>query len=108
MPLVDVIFNYFATGGAGLEKHAFAHLDCPFDEESGVFMLGKFEGEELHLTAFKIPTRHTLYVPPYTIHCNDYLKVGSICICLCTSSVNNKDLKIDSICLSTSSIIINI
>ena len=104
MPLVDVIFNYFATGGAGLEKHAFAHLDCPFDEESGVFMLGKFEGEELHLTAFKIPTRHTLYVPPHTIHCNDYLKVGSIC--LSASSVFNMYLKVDSIYLSASSVII--
>jgi Ca2+-binding EF-hand superfamily protein len=72
--LDEYVLNEKALGGAGLEKHGFAHLDCPLDEDSGFFMLGKFEGDELHLTAFKIPTRHTLYVPPMTIHCNDYLK----------------------------------
>ncbi|CAF1227803.1 unnamed protein product [Didymodactylos carnosus] len=64
-------------GHGGLEKHAFTHLDCPLEDDSGYFILGKFVGEnknELHLTAFYIPTKHTLYVPPLTIHSNDYLK----------------------------------
>ena len=28
----------------------------------------------MYITGFKIPTRHTLYVPPDTIHSNDYLR----------------------------------
>ncbi|CAF1188797.1 unnamed protein product [Didymodactylos carnosus] len=64
-------------GHGGLEMHGFAHLDCPLDDNSGYFILGKFvdkNNSELHLTAFHIPKKHTLYVPPMTIHSNDYLK----------------------------------
>ncbi|CAF4117146.1 unnamed protein product, partial [Rotaria magnacalcarata] len=70
-------YNEFVKGRAGLEKHEFAHLDCPFQEDSGFFILGKFleqNENELHLTAFKIPLKHTIYVPPLTIHSNDYLQ----------------------------------
>lgn len=63
-----------ALGGAGIEKHDFAHLDCPFEHDSGFFILGKMEKDVLHLTAFKVPTRHTIYVPQGVIHSNDYLK----------------------------------
>lgn len=64
-----------ANGGAGIEKHDFSHLDCPLAEESGIFILGKVvENGDLHLTGFRIPVRHTLYVPGGTIHSNDYLK----------------------------------
>ncbi|CAF1536768.1 unnamed protein product, partial [Didymodactylos carnosus] len=67
------------VNGPGLERHGFAHLDCPHAHHtrSGRFILGKFSEEdesELHLTAFIIPTQHTLYIPPYTIHSNDYLQ----------------------------------
>ena len=72
--LEDYVLAEGALGGAGIEKHGFAHLDCPMDDDSGFFVMGKMEGDELHLTGFKIPTRHTLYVPPFTIHCNDYLR----------------------------------
>ncbi|CAF1509721.1 unnamed protein product, partial [Didymodactylos carnosus] len=64
-------------GHGGLEMHGFAHLDCPLDDNSGYFILGRFvdkNNSELHLTAFHIPKKHTLYVPPMTIHSNDYLK----------------------------------
>ncbi|CAF1625729.1 unnamed protein product, partial [Didymodactylos carnosus] len=64
-------------GHGGLEKHSFAHLDCPLGDNSGYFILGRFvdkNNSELHLTGFHIPTKHTLYVPPLTIHSNDYLK----------------------------------
>jgi len=73
--LEDYVLAEGALGGAGIEKHGFAHLDCPLDDDSGFFVMGKMEADnELHLTAFKIPTRHTLYVPPFTIHSNDYLR----------------------------------
>jgi hypothetical protein len=33
------------------------------------------DGESvLHVTAFRIPVRHTLYLPGGTIHSNDYLR----------------------------------
>jgi Ca2+-binding EF-hand superfamily protein len=70
----DYVLAEGALGGAGIERHAFAHLDCPLDDDSGFFVMGKMEGDELHLTAFKVPTRHTLYVPPNTIHTNDNLR----------------------------------
>lgn len=72
--LDEYVTSEDANGGAGIERHQFTHLDCPMDPESGVFVLGKFEGEELHLTGFKVPTRQMLYVPGGTIHSNDYLK----------------------------------
>ncbi|XP_076070104.1 uncharacterized protein LOC143041866 [Mytilus galloprovincialis] len=63
------------NGGAGLERHEFSHLDCPLTDESGTFILTKFtENGEFHITGFKIPKRHTLYIPGGVIHCNDYLK----------------------------------
>ncbi|CAF1031247.1 unnamed protein product [Didymodactylos carnosus] len=82
--LQDFIYNenyvqdYVKNDGhGGLEMHGFAHLDCPLNDNSGYFILGRFvdkNNSELHLTAFHIPTKHTLYVPPMTIHSNDYLK----------------------------------
>ncbi|XP_048751565.2 uncharacterized protein LOC125663313 [Ostrea edulis] len=62
------------NGGAGLERHGFSHIDCPLDDDSGFFILGKIDRDELHLTAFKIPRRQTLYIPGNSIHSNDYLK----------------------------------
>ncbi len=64
------------NGGAGIERHDFSHLDCPLGADSGHFILAKFDEEsgDLHITAFKVPTRHTLYIPCGCIHSNDYLK----------------------------------
>ncbi|XP_052078729.1 switch-associated protein 70-like [Mytilus californianus] len=63
------------NGGAGIEKHDFSHLDCPLSEDSGFFILAKFiDNGDFHITAFRLPVRHTLYVPGGVIHCNDYLK----------------------------------
>lgn len=69
--------KYVEPNGPGLERHEFAHLDCPHEHHhrNGRFILGKIvNGNELHLTAFQIPAKHTLYIPPNTIHSNDYLR----------------------------------
>ena len=61
----------------GIEKHEFSHLDCPHGDfnGSGYFVIGKIvNNNELHLTAFLVPSKHTLYIPPNTIHSNDYLQ----------------------------------
>ena len=76
--LEDYVTHEDGAGGAGLETHEFAHLDCPLEDDAGVFVIGKLltvdGGNELHLTAFKVPTLHTIYVAPSVIHSNDYLK----------------------------------
>ena len=76
--LQDYVTHEDGAGGAGLETHEFAHLDCPLEDDAGVFVIGKLltvdGGNELHLTAFKVPTLHTIYVAPNVIHSNDYLK----------------------------------
>jgi len=83
----DYFKKYVLNVGAGIETHEFAHIDCPLSplDESGVFLLGKWEEEEstdnvnqpaknnLCLTAFRIPQLHVLFVPEGTIHSNDYL-----------------------------------
>ena len=74
-------FRKYVTGvGAGIERHEFAHIDCPLSplDESGFFLLGKWieEGEDtfLCITMFRVPQLHALYVPGGTIHSNDYLR----------------------------------
>jgi len=68
-----------SAGGAGMEFHEFAHLDCPLDSirESGHFIVAKWTDDErtaLQITAFKVPARHTVYTPPLVIHTNNYLR----------------------------------
>ena len=65
--------KYAKRRGCGIETHPFAHLDCPLDSNSGLFVIGKQIGNELHLSAFQVPSRHTVYVPAGIIHSNDYL-----------------------------------
>ena len=72
--LEEYVTSETALGGAGIEKHDFAHLDCPLEDDSGTFIIAKWHGDELHITGFKIPTLHTLYLPGGVIHCNDYLR----------------------------------
>ena len=60
--------------GGGLERHNFDHLDCPLDDESGYIVLAKFVEHVLHVTAFKIPKHHVLYIPSNCIHSNDYFE----------------------------------
>jgi len=68
-----------SAGGAGLEQHGFAHLDCPFERigDSGYYVLAKFNDEEkteLEITAFQVPRRHTVFTPAMVIHTNNYLR----------------------------------
>ena len=65
------------AGGAGCERHEFAHLDCPLQADNGTFVFLKFVDEEetrVHISAYRIPVRHTLFIPGGVIHTNDYLK----------------------------------
>ena len=77
--LQEWVINKNGNNGAGLERHDFSHLDCPKENlgENGIFVLAKFIDDNetvLHLTGFKIPPKHCLYIPGGVIHTNDYLK----------------------------------
>ena len=75
--LQEWILNKNGNNGAGIERHDFSHVDLPKDDDNGIFLLGKFMDEEetiLHLTGFRIPQRHALFIPGGTLHINDYLK----------------------------------
>ncbi len=50
---------------------------CPLDVQNGYFVIGKFTDQTettLHLTAFRIPDRHTLYLPSGTNQFKDCLR----------------------------------
>lgn len=77
--------DYFETwvlqgaGGAALESHDFSHLDCPLTpmKKSGYFVLAKWMNDartDIEITAFQVPTRHTIYTPGGVMHTNNYLK----------------------------------
>lgn len=67
----------YGAGGLGLERHEFIHLECPLADfdESGHLLIAKVveEENELHVTAFKIPQYHTVYLAPFAIHSNDHM-----------------------------------
>jgi len=67
------------AGGSGIEKHDFSHLDCPLTpmKKSGHFILAKWLNDDkttIEITAFQVPTRHTIYTPGGVMHTNNYLK----------------------------------
>jgi len=67
------------AGGAALEHHEFSHLDCPLTpmKNSGHFVLASFTDDDktnMEITAFQVPTRHTIYTPGGVVHTNNYLK----------------------------------
>ena len=48
-----------SAGGAGMEFHEFAHLDCPLDSirESGFYILAKWTDDDrtaMEITAFRV------------------------------------------------------
>jgi len=77
--------DYFETwvlkgaGGAALEYHNFSHLDCPLTpmKKSGYFVIAKWLNDsrtKIEITAFQVPTQHTIYTPGGIMHTNNYLK----------------------------------
>ena len=75
----DYLNKYVLKNGTGIEMHAFPHFDRPLSENNGFFIFGKqvnidesSNTFDLHLTAFKIPKKCFVFVPPFVIHSNDY------------------------------------
>jgi hypothetical protein len=60
--------------GFYIETHDLPHLHQPLDAESGGhIILGKMINGEICLSAFKIPFRKTLFIPPNVYHSDAYL-----------------------------------
>ena len=60
-------------------KNKIKHVYTAFPLPPKKLKFKKFPEDEdkestLHVTAFRIPVRHTLYLPAGVIHSNDYLK----------------------------------
>lgn len=68
-----VLNSDLGPGGLGLQRHNFAHLECPLDDDNGILLLGRLVGKELHLTGFRCPCFHTIYLAPRVIHSKDHL-----------------------------------
>ena len=75
----DYLNKYILKNGTGIEMHAFPHFDRPLSDNSGFFIFGKkvnidvsSNTFDLHLTAFKIPKKCFVFVPPFVIHSNDF------------------------------------
>jgi hypothetical protein len=64
--LDDYVKDEKKLGGGGLEHHDFSHLDCPLEDDSGYFVIGKLINQtELHLTGFKVQYKHNLNLSPF-------------------------------------------
>ena len=77
------------AGGNGIEIHGFHHMDCPLDDKSGYFILGKWNAEdELHLTGRSLLVWHLLLlVLPLSIPtlCFVCLWWSVLCLSFCIS-----------------------
>lgn len=74
-------------GGYFVERHDFPHLHIPLDDKCGGYIvIGKQLAErQFAFTAFRIPHRHGLYLPSYTIH-GDGTLVGNHAITVARNS----------------------
>lgn len=74
-------------GGYFAERHDFPHLHIPLDDQCGGYIvIGKQLSErQFAFTAFRIPHRHGLYLPSWTIH-GDGTLVGNHAITVARNS----------------------
>ena len=68
------IMNKSYGGGEYLEYHDTPHFHMPLDQEAdGVLILGKREGDDYFVTAYKIPYGYGVYTPPNVLHTDAHL-----------------------------------
>ena len=61
-------------GGAYLEHHDRPHLHMPLDEAAGGYLiLGRRDGADYLVSAFRIPFGSAVYTPPEVLHADPYL-----------------------------------
>lgn len=83
----DFLTRTEGGGGYFVERHDFPHLHVPLDDACGGYIvIGKQMSErQFAFTAFRIPHRHALYLPSYTIH-GDGTLVGNHAITVARNS----------------------
>ncbi len=61
-------------GGSFIEYHDAPHFHMPLDRSaSGHLLLGRSDGDDYLLSAFRIPYENAIYTPPNTLHADPYL-----------------------------------
>lgn len=67
-------FAHLEAATIGLERHTCPNLFRPLEDDSGHLVLGKLEGSTLHLTAYKVPVRQTIYIPSNIAHSRVHMR----------------------------------
>lgn len=81
-------------GGAYLEHHDRPHLHLPLDEAAGGhLLLGRREGDDYLVSAFRIPFGSAIYTPPDVLHADPYLTGNYLVVYSVTENFSNAVLR---------------
>ena len=81
-------------GGSYLEWHDRPHLHMPLDADAGGYLiLGRRDGEDYVVSAFRIPFGSAVYMPPEVLHADPYLVGNYLVIYSVTKSFSNAVLR---------------
>lgn len=88
----DFLMQKYGGGGIFVETHDFPHIHIPTSKNCGGYIvIGKrISFDEFHFTAFRIPFKHALYTPAYTIH-GDGTLVGVYALTVADSAMAAAD-----------------
>lgn len=81
-------------GGSYLEWHDRPHLHMPLDADAGGHLiLGRRDGEDYLVSAFRIPFGSAVYMPPEVLHADPYLVGNYLVIYSVTENFSNAVLR---------------
>lgn len=81
-------------GGAYLEHHDRPHLHMPLDEDAaGYLILGRRDGADYLVSAFRIPYGSAVYTPPEVLHADPYLTGNYLVVYSVTENFSNAVLR---------------
>lgn len=81
-------------GGSYLEWHDRPHLHMPLDSDAGGYLiLGRRDGEDYLVSAFRIPFGCAVYMPPEVLHADPYLVGNYLVIYSVTKTFSNAVLR---------------
>ena len=81
-------------GGSYLEWHDRPHLHMPLDADAGGYLvLGRRDGDDYLVSAFRIPFGSAVYTPPDVIHADPYLTGHYLVIYSVTENFANAVLR---------------
>lgn len=81
-------------GGSYLEHHDRPHLHLPLDEDAGGYLiLGRRDGDDYLVSAFRIPYGSGIYTPPEVLHADPYLVGNYLVVYSVTENFSNAVLR---------------